>query len=46
MSAIDIAGVRWPVTGYWCDLCGLPMHAVNVPFGTHPTCDDLNVKDN
>ena len=36
----DQDGHCWPITGYWCDSCGLPMHAVNVPFGTHPSCDE------
>lgn len=37
-TIIDADGDRWPVTGFYCDICGLPMQAVNVPFGTHPNC--------
>ena len=35
----DHEGHRWPVTGFWCSVCGLPMHPVNIAFGTHPNCD-------
>lgn len=39
MSYTDHDGDRWPISGYTCRVCTLPMHAVNVPFGTHPNCD-------
>ena len=35
----DADGARWPVTGFWCSVCGLPMHATCISFGTHPNCD-------
>ena len=35
----DADGDRYPVTGFWCSVCGLPMHPVNIAFGTHPNCD-------
>jgi hypothetical protein len=35
----DKHGDHWPVTGYWCTQCGMPLHPVNVPYGTHPTCE-------
>ena len=38
-TIIDADGDRWPVTGFWCSVCGMPLHPVNVPFGTHPQCD-------
>lgn len=42
----DNEGAHWPITGYWCNTCGRPMHAVNVPYGTHPTCDPTYQGDN
>lgn len=33
----DEHGHALPITGYWCDVCGLPL----IPVGestTHPTC--------
>lgn len=35
----DADGDRWPVTGLWCSVCGMPMHATCISSGTHPNCD-------
>jgi hypothetical protein len=35
----DAQGDHWPITGHWCSVCGMPLHIVCVPFGTHPGCD-------
>lgn len=36
---IDQRGIPWPLTGWYCDVCHMPMHPSNAPYGTHPTCD-------
>lgn len=36
----DQDGHNWPITGHYCHTCGMPMHPVNLPYGTHPTCDE------
>ena len=38
-TIIDAEGDIWPVTGLWCSVCGMPLHPVNIAFGTHPNCD-------
>ena len=38
-TIIDADGDRWPITGFFCSECGMPMHATCVPFGVHPQCD-------
>jgi len=35
----DRHGADWPVTGRWCDTCGMPL-AVEVAERTHPGCRD------
>lgn len=35
----DSQGNEWPVTGYWCDACGLPLHPTLRTVGVHPTCE-------
>jgi hypothetical protein len=37
----DTDGHDWPVTGYWCTECGLPLAAALVDRGetTHPNCE-------
>ena len=34
----DIDGHVWPVTGLWCDDCGMPLNRVLATAGVHPTC--------
>lgn len=34
---ITIDGASWPVTGHWCQVCGLPLWRVDGST-THPTC--------
>lgn len=40
----DAHGAQWPVTGRWCDTCGMPL-AVEASGVAHPGCqpagDDL-----
>lgn len=36
---VDHEGDRWPLSGYLCRECQMPMHPVNLAFGTHPACD-------
>lgn len=33
----DRHGADWPVTGKWCDACGMPL-AVEAPGRVHPGC--------
>jgi len=33
----DRRGALWPVTGWWCDGCGMPLWWDD-PSGLHPTC--------
>lgn len=35
----DKQGHHWPITGHYCQTCGMPMHPTNQPYGTHPTCE-------
>jgi len=28
----------WPVSGLWCELCGMPLHRVLEALGSHPLC--------
>ena len=39
----DIDGHDWPVTGYWCVECGLPLATWLVDNGetTHPNCEEV-----
>ena len=34
----DDEGHGWVVSGYFCSVCGMPLHESNLPYGTHPTC--------
>lgn len=36
---MDNQGHAWPVTGYWCDMCGMPLHSILRGSGVHPGCD-------
>lgn len=36
----DIDGHEWPVTGSWCDDCGMPMSVTLNPATTHPNCEE------
>jgi len=36
----DTQGHAWPVTGYWCAGCGMPLHSILRTAGVHPSCDD------
>jgi hypothetical protein len=29
---------HWPITGFWCSVCGWPMHPAIKEFGGHPCC--------
>lgn len=33
----DPWGALWPVTGWWCDGCGMPLYRDD-PSGLHPGC--------
>jgi len=33
----DPWGALWPVTGHWCDGCGMPLWTDD-PSGLHPNC--------
>ncbi len=35
---IDDDGAYWPVTGYWCQGCGMPMRRIHTRQTHHPTC--------
>ena len=37
---IDAHGAAWPVTGRWCDTCGMPM-ALEVAESAHPGCQEV-----
>ncbi len=34
----DDEGARWPITGLWCEACGMPLHIALVDLGIHPNC--------
>lgn len=34
----DAEGHAWPLTGQWCNTCGLPLIRVS-NLDTHPTCE-------
>ena len=39
MRWTDEYGHQWPITGHWCDTCGLPL----IPVGgspRHPLCEE------
>lgn len=40
----DNQGHAWPVTGYWCDVCGMPIHSILRSSGVHPGCEALGVE--
>jgi hypothetical protein len=40
---IDRQGHDWPVTGYWCAVCGMPLHKILLVDGVHPTCEVQHV---
>lgn len=35
---IDDQGHEWPVTGYWCRACGMPLHPTLRDTGAHLNC--------
>lgn len=35
----DAHGHKWPVTGYWCDVCGMPLHPTLRAVGVHLNCE-------
>jgi hypothetical protein len=40
---IDPQGHDWPVTGYWCAVCGMPLHKILLGDGVHPNCEAQHV---
>ena len=38
--------IQWPATGFWCAICGGPLHPSIIAEGhtTHPTCAPEAVK--
>lgn len=36
----DAQGHEWLITGYWCEVCGMPLHSTLRSGGVHPCCDD------
>ena len=39
MRWTDPDGHDWPITGFTCVVCSLPLHPGLRDVGTHPTCD-------
>lgn len=37
VKRVTIDGALWPVTGHWCQVCGLPLWRVDGST-THPAC--------
>lgn len=37
-TLIDTDGHAWPITGLWCDDCGMPLAVALKPSAVHPTC--------
>ncbi len=35
----DDDGHAWPLTGRWCDACGLPLDAILADVGVHAGCE-------
>jgi hypothetical protein len=35
---VDDQGHEWPVTGYYCLACGMPLHPVLRDIGVHVNC--------
>jgi hypothetical protein len=35
----DAQGHEWPVTGYWCEVCGMPLHPTLKDVGVHVNCE-------
>lgn len=35
----DDDGHEWPITGYWCQICGMPLHHILRTAGMHPNCE-------
>lgn len=35
----DAQGHEWPVTGYWCCVCGMPLHPMLRDAGVHLNCE-------
>lgn len=35
---IDADGHEWPITGYWCTVCGLPLIRSTYGQTAHPNC--------
>jgi hypothetical protein len=44
MTFTDPDGDRWPITGLWCSICGMPLNPVLANTGTHPTCESLLIE--
>ena len=38
MTLTDNDGHNWPITGHWCETCGMPLHPALTNEGTHPNC--------
>lgn len=36
----DPEGHHWPVTGHWCDACGMPLTPYIEDQTVHPNCED------
>lgn len=39
MRLVDDTGAAWPITGYRCTRCRLPLDPVLAATDTHPSCD-------
>lgn len=37
----DDHGHAWPITGSWCEVCGMPLILVAAGQAAHPCCLDL-----
>ena len=35
----DADGDIWPITGFWCSVCGMPLHPAIAELGVHPGCE-------
>lgn len=34
----DREGHMWPVSGLWCEHCGMPLHQIDEATAAHPSC--------
>jgi hypothetical protein len=37
---VDADGHKWPVSGLWCSVCGMPLHRILEAVGMHPNCGE------